>query len=149
LIPFNSNLIFEEFLIIKKYISEFQFSLIEISILSAESLSQIIIFETEFLSRSMIPAGEITIINGTMIIKFLIENILIIQEMINKFDIQIFSLPTYRIIVKTFIKYTAAEALIRETTMKKLKKVAANKKKRSKKIVGLTVVYSETWKIYL
>jgi hypothetical protein len=87
LILFNSNLIFGEFLIIKKYISEFQFLLIEISILPAELLFQIIIFETEFLSRLMIPAGEMTIINRTMIMKFLIKNILIIQEMIDKFNI--------------------------------------------------------------
>jgi hypothetical protein len=90
-----------------------------------------------------------TIINGTTIMKFLIKNILIIQEMINKFNIQIPSLPTYKVTVKTFVEYTAAEALIREITIKKLKEAAANKKKRSKKIVELTISYPETWEIHL
>jgi hypothetical protein len=80
-------LIFGEFLTVKKYISEFQFSLIEISILSIEFLSQITISEIGFLSRPMIPVDEMTIINGTMIMKFPIRNILIIQEMIDKLDI--------------------------------------------------------------
>jgi hypothetical protein len=149
LIPFNSDLIFEEFPIIKKYISEFQSPLIEVSILSAESLFQIIIFETEFLSRLIISAGEVTIINKIIIMKFLIGNILIIQKMINKFNIQILSLPTYKVIVKIFVEYTATETLIRKITIKKLKKTVANKKKRSKKIIGLIIIYSETWEIHL
>jgi hypothetical protein len=97
----------------------------------------------------MTPAGEITIINRTMIMKFPIKNILIIQKMIDKFNIQISSLPIYRAIVKIFIEHTIIEALVREITMKKLKKIAANKKKRSKKIIGLTIIYPETWEIYL
>jgi hypothetical protein len=149
LVLFNFNLIFGEFPIIKKYIFESQFPLIEISILSAEFLSQIIISEIEFLSRPMISAGEVTIINGTIRMKFLIRNILIIQKIIDKFSIQISFLPTYRATVKTFVEYTAVEILVRETTMKKLKEAAANKKKRSKKTVGLTVIYPETWEIYL
>jgi hypothetical protein len=97
----------------------------------------------------MIPTGEITITNKTIIIKFLIKNILIIQKMINKFNIQILFLPIYKVIVKIFVEHTAAEVLIREITIKKLKKTAANKKKRSKKIIELTVIYSETWEIHL
>jgi hypothetical protein len=149
LIPFNSNLIFGKFLIIKKYTFEFQSPLIEIPILSAEPLSQIIISETRFSNRPIIPADEVTIINGTIIMKFPIKNILIIQKMINRFNIQISSLSIYRITVKIFVEHTAAEILIREITIKKLKETAANKKKRSKKIVGLTIIYSETWEIYL
>jgi hypothetical protein len=51
--------------------------------------------------------------------------------------------------VKTFIEYTAAEALIREIPIKKLKEITANKKKRSKKTIGLIVIYPETWEIHL
>jgi hypothetical protein len=149
LIPFNSNLIFGKFPTIKKYTSEFQSPLIEIPILSAEPLSQIIISETRFSNRPIIPADEVTIINGTIIMKFPIKNILIIQKMINRFNIQISSLSIYRITVKIFVEHTAAEILIREITIKKLKETAANKKKRSKKIIGLTLIYSETWEIYL
>jgi hypothetical protein len=144
LISFNSDLIFEEFPIVKKYTSEFQSPLIEISILPAESLSQIIISEIGFSSRLIIPTGEMTIINGTIIMKFPIKNILVIQEIIDKFSIQISFLPTYKITVKIFVEYTAAEILIREITMKKLKETAANKKKRSKKIIRLIMICLET-----
>jgi hypothetical protein len=37
-----------------------------------------------------------------------------IQEMINKFSIQTFFLPIYKVIVKIFVNYTAAEILIRD-----------------------------------
>jgi hypothetical protein len=67
--------------------------------------------------------------------------------MIDKFSIWIFSLPIYRAIVKIFIDYTAAEVLVRDLQIKKLQKIAANKKKRSKKIIKLNIIYSETWKI--
>jgi hypothetical protein len=85
-----------------------------------------------------------TIINGTIIMKFPIKNILVIQEIIDKFSIQISFLPTYKITVKIFVEYTAAEILIREITMKKLKETAANKKKRSKKIIRLIMICLET-----
>jgi hypothetical protein len=81
--------------------------------------------------------------------KFPIENILIIQKIINRLNIQIPSLSTYKAIVKIFVEYTAAETLIRKITIKKLKEAAANKKKRSKKIIGLTIIYPEAWKIHL
>jgi hypothetical protein len=78
LIFFNSNLIFGKFLTVKKYISEFQIPLIKISIIPVESLFQITILIIEFLNRSVIPADQIIVINGIIIIKFLIENLLII-----------------------------------------------------------------------
>jgi hypothetical protein len=70
-----------------------------------------------------------------------------IQKIINKFSIQIFFLPIYKIIVKIFINYTAAETLIRNLQMKKLQKTATNKKKRSKKIIKLNIIYLKTWEI--
>jgi hypothetical protein len=87
LIFFNSNLIFGKFLTVKKYISEPQTPLIKISIISAEFSFQIIILITEFLNCLMIPADQVTVINGIIIIRFLIGNSLIIQKMINKFNI--------------------------------------------------------------
>jgi hypothetical protein len=81
--------------------------------------------------------------------KFPIKNILIIQKIINKFNIQTSSLSIYKAIVKIFVKYTAAETLIRKIIIKKLKEAAANKKKYSKKIIGLTIIYPEAWKIHL
>jgi hypothetical protein len=107
-------LVFGKLPIVKKNISEFQIPSIEILIIPAESLFQIIILIIEFSNRSVIPADQITIINKIIIIKFLIGNSLIIQEMINKLNIQISSLPTYRAIFKIFVDYTAAETLIRD-----------------------------------
>jgi hypothetical protein len=62
----------------------------------------------------------VTVINKIIIIRFLIRNSLIIQEIIDKLSIQISSLPIYRIIVKVFVDYTAAEILIRNLQIKKL-----------------------------
>jgi hypothetical protein len=147
LISFNSDLIFEKFPTLKKYISESQILLIEILIISAESLSQIIILIIKSLSRPVISIDQITIINKIIIIKFLIENSLIIQEIINKFNIQIPSLSIYRATVKTFVDYIITETLIRDLQIKKLQKIAANKKKRSKKIIELNIIYPKTWEI--
>ena len=80
--------------------------------------------------------------------RFPIGNTQIIEGMIDRLDTQTPSLPIYKAHIKTFVQNAAAEALVRETTMQKLKQAAANKKKRSKKIVGMTVVCPETWEIY-
>jgi K+-sensing histidine kinase KdpD len=63
-------------------------------------------------------------------------------------DTQISSLPIYKAHIKTFVQYAAAEALVREITMQKLKQAAANKKKRSKKTIEMSVVCLKTWKIH-
>jgi hypothetical protein len=86
----------------------------------------------------------VTVINRIMIMRFLVGNLLVIQEMIDKLSTQTPSLPTYRVTVKAFIDYTIAEALVRDLQMKKLQKTAANKKKRSKKTVGLSIVCPKT-----
>jgi hypothetical protein len=62
----------------------------------------------------MIPVDQVTVINGTIIIRFSVGNLLVIQEMIDKLNTQTPFLPTYRATVKAFINYTAAEALIRD-----------------------------------
>jgi hypothetical protein len=93
------------------------------------------------------PADQVTVINGIMIMRFPVGNSLVIQEIIDKLSIQTPSLPTYRVIVKVFVNYTAAEALVRDLQMKKLQETATNKKKRSKKTVRLSVVCPETWEI--
>jgi hypothetical protein len=96
-------LIFGKFPIVKKYISEFQTLSIKILIIPAEPSSQITILIIEFLSRPVIPTDQITVINGIIIIKFPIKNLLIIQKMINKFNIQILSSPIYKATVKILL----------------------------------------------
>jgi hypothetical protein len=70
-----------------------------------------------------------------------------IQKIINKFNIQTFFLSIYKIIVKIFVNYIIAEILIRDFQMKKLQKIATNKKKSSKKIIELNIIYLKTWEI--
>jgi hypothetical protein len=114
LISFNPNLVLGQLSIVKKYIFEPQTSLIEALIIPAEPLSQITILVTRFLSRPVTPADQVTVINGIIIMRFLIGNSLIIQKMIDKLSTQIPSLPTYRATVKAFVNYIVAEALIRD-----------------------------------
>jgi hypothetical protein len=147
LVPFNPDLVLGQLPTVKKYISEPQTSPIETSTIPAEPSSQITVLVTGSSSRPVTPADQVTVINGTMIIRFPVRNSLVIQEIIDKLSTQTPSLPTYRATVKAFINYTTAEALVRDLQIKKLQKAAANKKKRSKKTVRLSVVCPETWEI--
>ena len=81
--------------------------------------------------------------------QFPIGNISAIEGMIDKFNIQILSVTAYKTVIKTYVQHAAAEALVRDTTIKKLKEAAANKKKRSKKTIGLSTVCPETWEFHL
>jgi hypothetical protein len=63
------------------------------------------------------PTSQITVTNGTMIMRFPIGNTQIIEGMIDRLDTQTPSLPIYKAHIKTFVQHAAAEALVRETTM--------------------------------
>jgi hypothetical protein len=78
LIFLNFDLIFGKFLTVKKYISEPQILLIKALIIPAELLSQITVLITRSLSRPIIPADQVTVINGIMIMRFPVGNSLII-----------------------------------------------------------------------
>ena len=75
--------------------------------------------------------------------QFPIGNISAIEGMIDRLDTQTPSVAAYKTVIKTYVQHAAAEALVRDTTMKKLKEAAANKKKRSKKTIGLSTVCPE------
>jgi hypothetical protein len=75
-----------------------------------------------------------------MIIQFPIRNAMIIQDMINKISTITPSISTYQKTVKNYIDYQATLALIRDLQIKKLKNIAANKKRRSKQIIRYTVI---------
>jgi hypothetical protein len=92
----------------------------------------------------MTPTSQITVTNEIMIMRFPIGNTQIIKGMIDRLDTQTPFLPIYKAHVKIFIQYATTETLVRETTMQKLKQAAANKKKRSKKTIKMTVVCPET-----
>jgi hypothetical protein len=78
LISFNFDLVFGKLPTIKKYISESQISLIEISIISVKLSFQITVLIIGFLSRPVTPADQVTIINEIIIMRFPIGNSLII-----------------------------------------------------------------------
>jgi hypothetical protein len=120
LVLFNLDLVLGQLSTVKKYISEPQTSLIETLTIPAEPSSQITVLVTGFLSRPVTPADQVTVINGIIIMRFPVGNLLVIQEMIDKLSTETPSLPTYRVTVKAFVNYTAAEALIRDLQMKKL-----------------------------
>ena len=81
--------------------------------------------------------------------QFPIGNTSAIEGMIDRLDTQTPSVAAYKTVIKTYVQHAAAEALVRDTTIKKLKKAAANKKKRSKKTIGLSTVYPEMWEFHL
>jgi hypothetical protein len=60
-------------------------------------------------------------------------------------DTDISFLPVYRITVKNYIKYQLFIALIRNFQINKLREIAANRKKRSKRIIKYTIINSEKW----
>jgi hypothetical protein len=120
LIPFNPDLVLAQLPTIKKDTSEPLLLSIE-DITLDEPSSQITGSKIRSSSRSVIPASQITVINGTMIMRFPIGNTQIIKGIINRLDIQTPSLPIYKAHVKTFVQHAAAEALVREATIQKLK----------------------------
>jgi hypothetical protein len=93
----------------------------------------------------MTPADQVTINYGTMIMQFPVGNATVIQGMINRMSITTPSISTYQKTVKNYVDYQAALALVRDLQMKKLRDVAANKKRRSKQTVGYTVIDPEKW----
>src|SRR5450755_3432574 len=141
LVPFNPDLVLQIFSVKKKYISEPLSPPVKVTVLPAEPSFQIIISETKSLSRPV--TSQITVINGTIIMQFPIGNTSAIEGMINRLDTQTPSVAAYKTVIKTYVQHAAAEALVRDTTMKKLKEAAANKKKRSKKTIGLSTVCPE------
>jgi hypothetical protein len=62
----------------------------------------------------MIPIGQVTIINGTMIMKFPVRNNTVIHNMIERLNTETPFLPTYRATIKGYIDYQAAIGLIRD-----------------------------------
>jgi hypothetical protein len=80
----------------------------------------------------MIPADQVTIIYGTVIMQFPVGNATVIQNMIDRMSTGTLSIPIYQKTIKNYVDYQAAIALVRDLQIKQLRDVAANKKKRTK-----------------
>jgi hypothetical protein len=81
LVPFDPNSVLKTLPKVKKYTAEDQPELIALKIRS--------------LSRPMIPADQMTIIHGTMIMQFPVGNVTVIQTMIDRMSTATPSIPTY------------------------------------------------------
>ncbi len=138
LVLFDFDFVLETFPKVKKYTSEDQSTPIK-------SQSEFTALKTRSSSRPMTPTNQVTITYGIMIMQFPIRNTTVIQDMINKINTTTPSIPTYQKTIKNYVDYQAAIVLIRDLQIKELKNVAANKKKRTKQIVGCIVINPERW----
>jgi hypothetical protein len=75
-----------------------------------------------------------------IIMQFSIRNSIIIQNIINRLNIDISFLSVYRTTVKNYIENYLFIALIRDLQINKLRKIAANRKKRSKRIIKYIII---------
>jgi len=87
----------------------------------------------------------VSIIVGIKTIRFPVDDSTYLDYMIGKLSIAIPSIAIHRANVKAYIDYKVAQERIKAHELSLIKKVVANKKKRSKKIVGCSVINPETW----
>ena len=95
-------------------------------------------------NRPVIPYTIISIIVGTKIIRFLVDDFTYLDYIIGKLSINTLSIAIHRANIKTYVDYKAAQKRIKTHELSLIKKAVANKKKRSKKTVGYSVVDPET-----
>jgi hypothetical protein len=91
----------------------------------------------------------VSIIVGTKIIRFLVDDSTYLDYMIGKLSTDTPSIASHRANVKAYIDYKAAQERIKAHELSLIKEAVANKKKRSKKTVGCSVVDPETWEAIL
>jgi hypothetical protein len=90
------------------------------------------------------PYAIISIIVRTKIIRFPIDDFIYLDYIIGKLSTDIFLIAIYRANVKVYVDYKAIQERIKTHELSLIRKAVANKKKRSKKTVGYSVVDPET-----
>jgi hypothetical protein len=93
----------------------------------------------------MTPHAIVTIIVGTKITRFPINNPAYLDYMISKLSVATPLIAIHRANVKGFVDYKATQARIRGHELGLMRITAANKKKRLKKTVRYSIVNPETW----
>jgi hypothetical protein len=93
----------------------------------------------------MTPHAMVTIIVGTKVTRFPIDDPAYLNYMISKLSVVTPSIAIHRANVKGFVDYKAVQARIRGHELGLMRIAAANKKKRLKKTVGCSIVDPETW----
>jgi hypothetical protein len=146
LIPFNPNIVLDKLRKPKKYTSHDK-SLPPPSppLPLAKSIKTLLKCD----NRPVIPYAMISIIVGTKTIRFPVNDSTYLDYMIGKLSTDTSSIAIYRANVKAYVDYKAAQERIKAHELSLIKKVVANKKKRSKKTVGCSVINPETWEAIL
>jgi histone H1/5 len=72
-----------------------------------------------------------------------------LDYIIGKLNITIPSIIIHRTNIKIYIDYKIAQKRIKTHELNLIRKIVANKKKRSKKTVGYSIIDSETWETIL
>jgi hypothetical protein len=100
-------------------------------------------------NRPITPYAIISIIVRTKTIRFPVDDSTYLDYMIGKLSTATPSIAIYRANVKAYIDYKAAQERIKAHELSLIRNAVANKKKRSKKTVGCSVVDPETWETIL
>jgi hypothetical protein len=137
LILFDFNIILDKLKKPKKYINNDEPP-------PPPSLTKPIEILFKYENRSVIPYAMISIIVGTKIIRFLMNDSTYLDYIIGKLNIITPSIVIHRANMKTYIDYKIAQKRIKAHELNLIRKAVTNKKKRSKKTVRYSVVNSET-----
>jgi hypothetical protein len=137
LILFDLNIVLDKLKKPKKYTSSDK-------PLPPPSLAKLIetLFKCE--NRPVTPYAIISIIVGTKIIRFPVDDSTYLDYMIGKLSTDTPLIAIYRANVKAYVDYKVAQERIKTHELSLIRKAVANKKKRSKKIVGCSVINPET-----
>jgi hypothetical protein len=136
LILFDSNIILDKLKKSKKYISNDELS-------PPPFLTKLIeiLFKCE--NRLVTPYAIIFIIVEIKIIRFPVDDSTYLDYIIGKLNIITPSIIIHRANMKIYIDYKIAQERIKAYELNFIKKAVANKKKRSKKTIGYSVVDPE------
>jgi hypothetical protein len=137
LIPFDPNIVLNGLRKPKKYTSSDKSS-------PPPPLAKPIETLLECENRPVTPYAIISIIVRTKTIRFPVDDFTYLDYMIGKLSTDTPLITVHRANVKAYIDYKAAQERIKAHELSLIRNAMANKKKRSKKTVGCSVVDPET-----
>lgn len=100
-------------------------------------------------NRPITPYAMVSIIVGVKTVRFPVDDPTYLDYMIGKLSTATPSIATYQANIKAYVDYKAAQERIKTHELSLMRKAVANKKKRSKKTVGCSVVDPETYEMIL
>ncbi len=142
MIPFDPNIILNILKKPKKYITRDKST-------PPPPLAQLVEIKFRCENRPVILYSIITIIVGTKTTRFPINDPNSLDYMIHKLNTETPSIANHRENVKAYVFYKTAQKRIKTHELNIIKKIIANKKKRSKNIIKYSVVDPETYEMIL